>query len=321
MSRRVLYFFLCLMSLFFVQKADAVFLSGKTPYQIKVGDVTSSYRVFAYFVLPNKNIPIRLIQPNFISGLYQIRANSGSVARSAPHQWTWKAPAKPGLYPVYLIHRNRPDTLILNMIVLTPFSQVKNGAIGNYKIGYYPKSSSVKSNYYGRPKGFIKVTRDLLETSLSPHFKVKQFLCKQNSKYPKYVVLREELILKLELILQLLHDEGISCRSLTIMSGYRTPHYNKILGNVKYSQHLFGGAADFYVDENPKDGQMDDLNKDSEINVKDAQYLLQLIKVLSYKKEYRGFEGGLAAYKRTASHGPFVHTDVRGYEASWNHID
>ena len=75
------------------------------------------------------------------------------------------------------------------------------------------------------------------------------------------------------------------------------------------------------MDEHPKDGMMDDLNRDGEINVKDAWYLLDLIKVLSYKDEYIGFEGGLAAYKKTAAHGPFVHTDVRGYAARWNYID
>lgn len=321
MSRRVIFLMIGFACFLFVEKSDAVFLSGKTPYEIKVGDVTSPYRVFAFYVLPNKNVPIRLIQPNFAAGLYQIHANSGSASRSAPNQWTWTAPKEPGLYSVHLIHINRPDTLTLNMIVLLPFSHASNGSIGKYKIGYYPKSTYRENGSYGRPKGFICVTPDLLETKLSPHFTLKQFLCKQKSGFPKYIVLREALILKLELILQLFHENGIPCHSLAIMSGYRTPYYNKILGNVSYSQHLFGGAADFYIDEHPEDGQMDDVNQDGEINIKDAQYLLQLIKVLSHKKEYRGFEGGLAAYKKNSAHGPFLHIDVRGYEASWNHID
>ena len=29
-------------------------------------------------------------------------------------------------------------------------------------------------------------------------------------------------------------------------------------GNVKYSQHVYGGAADIFIDENPKDEMMDD---------------------------------------------------------------
>ncbi len=321
MNRKVLLIFAVLLLFLRPLQAGTVFLSGKTPYQVRVGEIESPYRIFAFFVLPHKSVPIRLVQPGFAGGLYQIQLSQGAVERSAPHQWTWTAPGESGVYPIYLIHTNRPDTLILNMVVLTPFSHIRNGAIGNYKIGNYPKASYGKSAYYELPEGFIRVTHDLLDLKLSPHFKLKQFLCKQASGYPKYVVLREELILKLELILQLLHNNGISCQTLTIMSGYRTPHYNQSLGNVQYSQHVFGGAADFYVDENPKDGQMDDLNKDGEINVKDAQYLLQMIKVLSHDEAYRGFEGGLAAYKKNAAHGPFVHTDIRGYMASWNHID
>ena len=29
-------------------------------------------------------------------------------------------------------------------------------------------------------------------------------------------------------------------------------------GNVKYSRHVYGGAADIFIDENPKDEMMDD---------------------------------------------------------------
>ncbi len=301
-----------------LQPGQAVFLSGKTPYQIRVGDIESPYNVFAYFLMPNQKVPIQLVQPGFAGGLYQIHATAGFAERMAPHQWTWRAPSKPGMYPVHLIHINRPDTLTLNMFVLVPFGQVQNGKIGKYQIGKYPRNSS------GRivsPKGFIKVTSKTKNVLLSPHFMLGQFLCKQSSPYPKYIALREELILKLEMILQILHDNGHPYQSLHIMSGYRTPYYNRALGNVRFSQHLFGGAVDFFVDEHPKDNMMDDLNRDGENDIRDARYLLDLIKVLSHNDEYQGLEGGLAAYKKNAAHGPFVHTDVRGHAARWNHID
>jgi uncharacterized protein YcbK (DUF882 family) len=32
------------------------------------------------------------------------------------------------------------------------------------------------------------------------------------------------------------------------MSGYRTPYYNGVLHDVRYSMHQFGGAADIFVD-------------------------------------------------------------------------
>ncbi|MDY6862202.1 MAG: D-Ala-D-Ala carboxypeptidase family metallohydrolase [Thermodesulfobacteriota bacterium] len=99
--------------------------------------------------------------------------------------------------------------------------------------------------------------------------------------------------------------------------GYRTPYYNKIIGNVKYSRHLWGGAADIFIDENPKDKMMDDLNKDGKINWKDAAILYSIIDDMYGEKSYKSYVGGLARYKKSYSHGPFVHIDVRGKRTRW----
>ena len=103
------------------------------------------------------------------------------------------------------------------------------------------------------------------------------------------------------------------------MSGYRTPFYNRAIGNVKYSRHLWGGAADIFIDEDPKDGTMDDLNRDGIINYKDAAVLYDIVDDLYGKPFYRIFMGGLGRYKKTANHGPFVHVDVRGFRARWGY--
>ena len=101
------------------------------------------------------------------------------------------------------------------------------------------------------------------------------------------------------------------------MSGYRTPYYNKAIGNVKYSRHIYGGAADIFIDENPKDNMMDDLNRDAKIDYKDAAVLYEIIDKLYGKPFYQGLVGGLARYEKTDCHGPFVHIDVRGRRARW----
>jgi len=101
------------------------------------------------------------------------------------------------------------------------------------------------------------------------------------------------------------------------MSGYRTPYYNKLIGNVAYSRHLWGGAVDFFIDEDPCDGMMDDLNGDGRFNYKDAAILSDIIEDISDKYWYSRFLGGLGWYRKTVSHGPFVHVDVRGHRARW----
>ena len=60
--------------------------------------------------------------------------------------------------------------------------------------------------------------------------------------------LRPRLLLKLEMMLEKVNAAGYRCDTFQVMSGYRTPHYNMAIGNVKYSRHVWGGAADIFVD-------------------------------------------------------------------------
>ena len=101
------------------------------------------------------------------------------------------------------------------------------------------------------------------------------------------------------------------------MSGYRTPYYNGLIGNAAYSRHLYGEAADIFVDHQPKDGMMDDLNRDGKLDWKDAKVLCRIIEGLCDTKSYEPFIGGLGAYEKTPYHGPFIHVDVRGCKARW----
>ena len=99
------------------------------------------------------------------------------------------------------------------------------------------------------------------------------------------------------------------------MSGYRTPWYNADIGNTTvYSQHLFGSAADIFVDADG-DGRMDDLNGDSAVDTADARWLADLVEAVV--AEQPSLAGGMSVYPANAAHGPFVHIDVRGVRARW----
>lgn len=130
-------------------------------------------------------------------------------------------------------------------------------------------------------------------------------------------MLRERLLLKLEYLLEKVNQQGRQVPTFYVMSGFRTPFYNKSIGNVKYSRHCWGGAADIFIDVDPKDGVMDDLNGDGVIDVKDAMVMYEWVDGMNKNKDYRGFIGGLGLYRRTPNHGPFVHVDVRGFRARW----
>jgi hypothetical protein len=86
---------------------------------------------------------------------------------------------------------------------------------------------------------------------------------------------------------------------------------------VKHSAHQWGGAADVFIDENPADGMMDDLNGDGRSDGKDSRILFRIVDRMSLSRYYLPYLGGIGHYSRNRSHGPFVHVDVRGFRAVW----
>jgi uncharacterized protein YcbK (DUF882 family) len=100
------------------------------------------------------------------------------------------------------------------------------------------------------------------------------------------------------------------------MSGYRTPFYNHAIGDVTYSMHQWGRAADVFVDRHDK-GVMDDLNRDGRIDIGDSRYLADLVERMLAQPAFQNLQGGMGFYPATSAHPPFVHVDVRGTKARW----
>jgi hypothetical protein len=212
----------------------------------------------------------------------------------------------------------QPDTgekSRLKLWVTVPAASVSDGKLHNYRIGDYPPPRTKRRNY-DRPVGFIEVTEDNIDTALSPHFTLRQFVCKQESGFPKYVVIQESLLLLLEGLVATAQDEGFAIATLGIISGYRTPWYNRQIGNVKYSRHLYGDAMDIFIDADG-DGRMDDLNGDGKLNAVDVQLFYDMVNVFYARPENLKFVGGVGRYNKTSVHGGFVHVDTRGYRARW----
>lgn len=105
-------------------------------------------------------------------------------------------------------------------------------------------------------------------------------------------------------------------RPIKVLSGYRTPAYNRSLGTARLSRHQYGDACDIYVDRD-NDGRMDDLNLDGSVDGRDAITLAAWIEDLWQRPEFRGCPGGLGIYNGNGAHGPFVHVDLRGFKARW----
>lgn len=273
-------------------------------FTIEVNGEINPYNIFSVFVMPGTDFKVSSIQKISLKS-ESLTINSLSI----------KSPANPGVYPVQVIHESG-EQMLLNVMVLTPISQKKGEYLNGYRIGNYPTTPLRDNPIYNRPTGLFEVTKENENTKLTPHFTLKQFLCKQAGDFPKYVILRERLLLKLEYLLEKTNRTGYAIETFGFISGYRTPFYNKSIKNVQYSRHVYGGAADIFIDQD-KNGAMDDLNKDGVIDEKDVRIFYQIVDSEYDKKDYHKFRGGLGFYKRNKVHHGFIHVDVRGTKARW----
>lgn len=208
-----------------------------------------------------------------------------------------------------------------SLITMRSFREKISGSVGTYRIGYFPgERGRAISEAYENPEGFIEVTPENQDMRVSEHFRLRDFLTHdQAGVWPKYLVLREPLVDKLELVIQELEDQGIPVRNVQVLSGFRTPQYNLALGDgsgrARDSRHQFGDAADIYIDSN-RDGRMDDLNGDGRVNVRDTRIILAAVERV--ERTYPDLVGGTGLYHATGAHGPFAHIDVRGIRARWS---
>ena len=270
----------------------------------------------AAFVLPGQTLDVA-VERSTAAEQVVVRASAGAVSQAGTSSWQWHAPDAPGSYTLQVEGSCAADSMVVRAFVMVPASAAHAGYLNGFRIGRYPPTPARRQAFYQPPAGFIEVTPENEDLYITPHLQLRQFLTKQPGGFPKYVVLDPRLLLKLELILQEAQAAGYVRQGFYVMSGYRTPAYNHDLGNVEFSRHQYGAAADIFIDEHPKDGVMDDLNHDGRIDIRDAAVLYQLIDRHQADPEYRSLIGGLAMYSSTSAHGPFVHVDVRGYSARW----
>jgi hypothetical protein len=223
-----------------------------------------------------------------------------------------------GVYPV------RDSTLgageTYSFITLLPFSTKQHGRVGPYRVGWWPaERHRLRSPEYANPDGFIEVTSENEDTPVSEHFRLRDFLTHdQEDVWPKYLVLRESLVDKLELIIDDLAAHGRPDAHLVIMSGFRSPQYNaqgvgQRGGRARDSRHQFGDAADIYVDDG--NGRMCDLNGDGHVDTRDVRVLLESVDRV--EDAHPELVGGAGVYRATRAHGPFLHVDVRGERVRW----
>lgn len=124
------------------------------------------------------------------------------------------------------------------------------------------------------------------DMKLSDNFSLSEFRCKDGSDVPAEHM---DSVRELAENLQVFRD-AIG-KPVRVISGYRSPEYNKKVGGVKRSQHVLAKAADIQV------------AGVSPLEVRDL--------IISLIKQGKMKAGGVGIYSS------FVHYDIRGRNARW----
>lgn len=205
------------------------------------------------------------------------------------------------------------------VFTMRSFGQKVRAWLNGYRLGYWPQEKGrLRSEAYKNPDGFIEVTPENEDTRVSEHFRLRDFISHdQKNVWPKYVVLREALLDKLELVIEDLNDHGVSAEGMRIRSGFRTPAHNTAVrgeGSARDSRHQFGDGADVFIDQEGN-GKMSDLNGDGKVNFADVKMILDAVERVEAR--YPELVGGTGLYAYSGRSGPFAHIDVRGTRARW----
>jgi hypothetical protein len=279
-----------------------------------------SGEVQAVFQYPGQEVPLPEDIPEDMEIVYQ-RVEGGTDTVVVPGA-DGGPPAEPGVWNMVLRARGAVQGAMreipnLNVITTVPAAELQDGRIGAYRVGRWPTG---QTGAYAAPSGFVRVTQENMNTHVSRHFQLKDFLTKgQEGVWPKYVVLSPRLLDKLELTIQELERMGHPVENVFVISGFRTPWYNVAGGNPDgrgaLSRHMYGDAADIAID-NDGNSCMDDLNGDGRADVQDARIIVEAAERV--ERRYPHLIGGIGVYPPVrGSHCGMVHLDTRGHRARW----
>lgn len=254
------------------------------------------------------------------------RRNGRVAARPKPAEYVLDLPDTGGAYPVTLQYRRSANGqqpavtggIPLTILIPKPMRIVR-GRINGYVTGSYPERGDDRKI----PDRFVEITPDLMDLYLSKQFRIRDFVSNSRTEaqrryFPKYAVIRYSLISKVERLVSIIDRQpNFECKGIRVLSGFRTPDYNRILPEAAFhSYHQYGLAVDLIVDSAPSDGAFDDVNMDGKVNIKDAASLAKICDLLETRGSLPHGGIGLYEYRHSLPGGKWrstyhVHVDVR----------
>jgi hypothetical protein len=290
------------------RRGAEVFAPRDVPFPVEANGFEIRFGIQAVTLLPGEELQLVAPPEAWLMDM------EGVIEPAAPGRWSWTAPRGPGVVPLRL--QGPAGMVDLNVLVMRSMDEVVNGRLNGYRIGQYAGDPASPNPLHRPPVGFVEVYPEDEDILVTPHFTLGQFLCKDPGN-PRYIVLSEALPVKLEAILEAVNEAGFHTPTLHVMSGYRTPAYNRAIGNTTdFSRHLWGDAADIFIDTTGN-GMMDDLNGDGRVDDDDGRLLMRIVESVDRSGAPGVEPGGISLYRTIPGRGPFLHVDARGTPARW----
>jgi uncharacterized protein YcbK (DUF882 family) len=218
------------------------------------------------------------------------------------------APDAPGFYTLQLsLDGERRVVPEMPLAVLVPRSEKKGSVLNGYKMGFYRGDRARRSDPEA-PIGFVKIDTTDLDLPVSSHFRLSDFLTKDNQNtWPRYAAVDPRLLDKVELVLREISTwTGSGTEDpvpFEIHSSFRTPQHNRLVRSAaRDSRHQFGDAIDVAVDA----------NRDGRVNSKDTKLVTMAVDIV--EREHPDLVGGMGVYVRNNS---YIHIDARGIKVRW----
>ena len=248
---------------------------------------------------------------------------------------TFTAPENPGSYYMSFVLEAGGVSRDFDMCVFVPYRATGRRAdrgvdlfvdgknIGNYRDVVHSGNAKVKENpdSYRPPVWWFRMTPDNETFEVIPGVAVGDLVAPAEDtgvRHTDLVPVNYTMWKAIEILRHAIEAKGIPGSALKVISGFRTPAYNRRIGSNAFGRHIFGDSFDFYIDLDG-DTKSDDLNGDGKVDRRDAYRIVAIIENLQADGLLP--MGGIGIYHTVGGdHGLTMHLDMRGHRATWGYL-
>ncbi len=203
--------------------------------------------------------------------------------------------------------------------------RVDDRDIGEYRPASSSGAAKVKDNpdSYQPPVWWIRITDMNASFEVSPGVPADDLVAPAEDtglKHTDVVPVCYPMWTAITALRNGLSARGIPGSALRVISGFRTPAYNRSIGSNAFGRHVYGDAFDFYLNLAGGDNiKAADLNRDGKLDRRDAYPIVAVIEDL--QAEGKLPMGGIGVYNTIGGdHEVSLHFDARGHRATWCYI-